>query len=76
MPPEYKAYNILNQENGTWSELKLDIPGISYLHEDDEKGKAAVNIMFAKVSAHVPPLNVANFPTYLQVKDPVPQLYL
>ena len=55
------------------SELRLNVPGVQ---DDDEKGKAdAVNDMFAKVSAHVPPLNTAKLPAYLPVKDPPPQLY-
>ena len=36
-----------------------------------EKGKAdAVNDMFTKVFAHVPPLNTAKLPAYLSGKDP------
>ena len=55
------------------SELRLNIPGVQ---DDDEKGKAdAVNEMFTKVSAHVPPLNTAELPAYLPAKDPPPQLY-
>ena len=55
------------------SELRLNIPGVQ---DDDEKGKAdAVNDMFTKVSAHVPPLNTAELPAYLPAKGPPPQLY-
>ena len=53
------------------SELRLDILGVQ---EDDEKGKAAVNNMFAKVSAHVPPLNVA-MQIYLPTYQPKTQLF-
>ena len=53
------------------SELRLDILGVQ---EDDEKGKAAVNNMFAKVSAHVPPLNVA-MQIYLPIYQPKTQLF-
>ena len=59
--------------NASRSELRLDIPGIQ---DDDEKGKGnAVNIMFAKVSAHVPPLDAAKLPAYLPAKEPAPHLH-
>ena len=59
--------------NSGKSELRLDIPGVCV---DDEKGKAdAVNDMFAKVSAHVPPLDTSELPAYLPAKDPPPILH-
>ena len=55
------------------SELRLNIPGVQ---DDDEKGNHAdaVNDMFIKVSAHVPPLNTAKHSAYLPAKYPDPPL--
>ena len=69
-PPDYKAYKILKSEIGTSKlrKLRLDIPGVE---DDDLKGKAnAVNNMFAKVSAHIPSLIVANLAAYLPADLP------
>ena len=76
MPPEYKAYRILKSEIGTSKlrKLRLDILGVQ---DGDLKGTAnAVNNMFAKVSAHVPALIVANLPAYLPVHGCLKRLFI
>ena len=58
--------------NNNGAELRLDVPGVD---DADEKGKAnAINNMFAGISAHIPPLNYNELPSYLPAKSPPPLL--